>query len=104
MNAFLVVIGAGVVSYLLRVSMLLLASRFGLPVVLVRAARFAVPVAFAALATTALLSHGAFDADTIASGGAIGIAAVAVRRTGSSTAALLAGMPALWILSAIVPS
>ena len=104
MNALIAIIGAGAVSYLLRVSMLVLAARLGLPAVVESAARFAVPVAFAALATTALLPHLAIEAGTIAPAVAIGVALVAVRRTGSASAALLAGMPALWILSAVLPT
>jgi branched-subunit amino acid transport protein len=100
MNVFLVVLAAGIASYLLRVSMLLLASRFGVPVVLESTARFAVPVAFAALATTALVPRLAISGHSVAVAGAIAVAVIAVRRTGSSSAALLAGMPTLWILSA----
>lgn len=93
MTAFLVVLAVGAGSYLFRISMLVLAARSGLPPVLERAARLAVPVSFAALATGAL-------ADDLAAPGAI----VAVRRTGSPPMALVAGMPTLWLLSAVLPA
>ena len=104
MNPWLVVIAAGAVSYLLRVSMLVLASRMGIPPVLERAARFAVPTAFAALAASSIADHIVADPELVASAVpviAVAVGVVAVRRTGSPHAALLAGMPALWALSAL---
>ena len=104
MSAWVVVAAVGAGSYLFRVSMLVLASRVGLPPVIERAARHAVPVSFAALAASALTEHlaaaGAAPAPVIAVAAAI----VAVRRTGSPHAALAAGLPTLWILAAVLPA
>ena len=104
MNPWAVVLAAGAGSYLFRISILLLAARVGLPPVLERAAHFAVPTAFAALEATALAGDVSASSATIAPLTAIAVAVVAVHRTGSSYAALLAGMPTLWVLSALLPA
>lgn len=102
MNAWSVIALAGAGSYLFRISMLVIAARTAVPAVVERAAAFAVPVAFAGLAASALANHTA-DAGTGAvpalAGVAVGIAAV--RRTGAAPAAILAGMPTMWVLSAL---
>jgi len=104
MNTWSVIALAGAGTYLLRISMLVFAARAGVPAVVERAAAFAVPVAFAGLVAGALATHtadagiGAFPA---LAGVAVGIAAV--RRTGASQAAILAGMPTMWLLSALTP-
>jgi len=103
-NVWLVVIAAGAGSYLFRISMLVLAARVGLPTVLERAARFAVPTAFAALAATSLIGTVSTDLASVAPLAAVVVAALAVRHTGSPHAALLAGMPTLWVLSALLPT
>ena len=102
MTAFVVVVAAGLGSYAFRISMLLLASRGGVPPVFERAARYVVPTAFAALATGALESH-VSSAGVIAPVGAVVAAAVAVRRTGRPQSAVLAGMPVLWLLTSLAP-
>ncbi len=104
MNVWLVVVAAGVGSYLFRISMLVLAARVGLPPVFERAARFAVPTAFAALAATSLIGSVTSDIASLAPLAAVAVAALAVRHTGSPHAALLAGMPTLWVLSALLPT
>jgi len=101
MNAWIVVIAVGAGSYLFRISMLVLAARTGLPPVIERAARHAVPVSFAALAVSALTGHLAYARTPLAPLAAVAAAVVAVRRTGSPHAALAAGMPTLWVLSAL---
>lgn len=104
MNVWTVIAAAGAGSYLLRISMLVLAARGGVPSVVERAAGFAVPVAFAALAGGALATqttHAGTGAVPALAGVAVGIAAV--RRTGSAYAAILAGMPTMWALSALAP-
>jgi branched-subunit amino acid transport protein len=93
-NAWLVVAAAGAGSYLFRISLIALSARTKLPPVLGRATGFAVPAAFAALAAAALAGQVTADGTSLAPVGA-------VRSTGSRHAALVAGMPALWILSAI---
>jgi branched-subunit amino acid transport protein len=102
MKAFSVVIAVGLGSYLFRVSMLVVAARRGLPPVFERAARYAVPTAFAALATGSLVSHATGGAG-LAPIVAVAVAVITVHRIGSPYAALVAGMPALWIMSAVVP-
>jgi branched-subunit amino acid transport protein len=101
MRAFAVVVAAGIGSYLLRISMLVIAARHGLPPLIARSARHAVPTAFAALAAGSLVSFGR-TTGALAPLAAVVAAAVAVRRTGSPHAALLAGMPTLWVVSALV--
>jgi branched-subunit amino acid transport protein len=100
-NTWLVVVAAGVGTYLLRISMIALAARTALPPVLGRATRFAVPVAFAALAAAGLAGQITGDAASLAPVGAVAAAVLAVRRTGSTHAALVVGMPTLWMLSAV---
>lgn len=100
MTAVAVVAAVGAGSYLFRVSMLVLAARSGLPPVLERAARHAVAVSFAALAATALASQVRTSPSALPPIAAVAVAVLAVRRTGSPHAALLAGMPTLWLTSA----
>ena len=102
MKAFVVVAVAGIGTYLLRVSMLVLSARRGLPPLLERAARYAVPTAFAALAVGSLLSYSATGA-AVAPIVAVTAAAITVRRTGLSYTALVVGMPVLWVMSVLVP-
>jgi branched-subunit amino acid transport protein len=104
MSVWLVVVAAGLGSYLFRVSMLVLAARVGLPPFIERAARHAVPVAFAALATTAVAGTVALEPAAIAPIAAVAAAVVGVRRTGSPHTALVAGMPTFWALSAVLPA
>ncbi len=104
MNAWSVIVLAGAGSFLLRISMLVLAARTGVPSVVERAAAFAVPVAFAGLAAGALSSytvHTGLEALPALAGVAVGVAAV--RRTGAARAAILIGMPTMWVLSAVTP-
>jgi branched-subunit amino acid transport protein len=101
MRALAIVVAAGLGSYLLRISMLVVAARGGLPPLVERSARHAVPTAFAALAAGSLVSLGG-STGAVAPIVAVTAAAVAVRRTGSPHTALLAGMPTLWAVSAVV--
>jgi len=101
MTAVVVVIVAGIVSYAFRVSMLIVAARRSVPSFLERAGRFAVPTAFAALAAGSLAT-GVAEVPALAPISAVAVGAVAVRRTGSPHAAVLAGMPVLWLLTAVV--
>lgn len=100
MTAVIVVVIAGVASYLFRVSMLVVAARRTVPTILDRAGRFAVPAAFAALAAGSLAT-GVTDVPTLAPVVALVAGAVAVRRTRTPHAAVLAGMPILWLLTAV---
>ena len=104
MNAWAVIAVAGAGTYLFRVSMLVLAARSRVPVVVERAATFAVPVAFAGLAAGALASHvdGAGLAGAVPGLTGVAVGLAAVRRTGASYAAILVGMPTMWLMSALV--
>lgn len=103
MNAWMVVIAAGLGSYLLRMSMIAAADRIRLPARLDDAAALVAPSAFAALAVTAI-AGAVLDAGVpgaLAPIAAVAVAALAVARTGSTHAAVLAGMPTFWILTAL---
>jgi branched-subunit amino acid transport protein len=106
MNAWIVIMAAGLGSYLLRLSMIMLAGRVTTPAYLERAAGFVAPAAFAALAAagiaTACMGLGATRA--AAPLAAVAVAIIAALRTGSSYAAIVAGMPTLWITAALLPS
>ena len=98
-SAWIVVVAVGVFSFLFRISMLALSSRMELPAALDRAAKFAVPAAFAALAATALAHQ--VRTGSLAPVVAVAAAVIAVRRTGRAQVALLAGMPVFWLVSAL---
>jgi branched chain amino acid efflux pump len=106
MNAWIVIVAAGLGSYLFRLSMIMLAGRITTPAYLERAAGFVAPAAFAALAAagiaTACMHLGATQA--AAPLAAVAVAIIAVLRTGSSYAAIVAGMPTLWITAALLAS
>jgi branched-subunit amino acid transport protein len=104
MNAWHVVLAVGLGSYLFRLSMVALVGRAGSSDRFERASTFVVPSAFAALATSGIVAGlGGLGAGSIAPLAAVGIAVVAVRRTGSPHAAMVAGMPTLWALHALLP-
>lgn len=106
MTAFVVVLLAGLGSYLFRISMIVLAERIELPDVLETASAFVAPAAFAALATTGVVavSRGADLTAALAPLGAVAGAVVAVSLTRRPYAAPLAGMPVFWLLTALVGS
>ena len=106
MNAWLVIVLAGLGSYLFRISMVVLADRVAMPEPLERASAFVAPAAFAALAAGGLAANtaGVDVAEWTVPLAAVVVAVVVVRRTGRPYAALLAGMPTLWILSTVVPA
>ena len=102
MSPWLVVVLAGAGTYLLRISMLVVAAHAGVPPLIERAARSAVPIAFGALAATSLAGLVAdTGAAAIAPVIAVAIGGVVAHRTGSSRAAIFVGMPTLWLLTAI---
>lgn len=104
MNAWLVVVTVGVGSYLFRLSMVALAGRVGSSDRFERTSAFVVPSAFAGLATSGIVAGlSGYGAGSIAPLAAVGIAVVAVRRTGRPQAAMVAGMPTLWVLHALLP-
>ncbi|HKE52639.1 MAG TPA: AzlD domain-containing protein [Actinomycetes bacterium] len=106
MTVWIVILVAGLGSYLFRLSMIVLADRITMPAYLERATGFVAPAAFAALAAAAVaaacLELGATRA--AAPLAALAVAVVAVLRTGSPYAAIFAGMPVLWIATALLPA
>ena len=103
MNAWTVVFAAGLVSYLLRISMVGVADRIRLPARLEDSPAFVAPSAFAALAVTGIAGSvlGAGLPQAAAPLAAVAVAALAVMRTGKAYAAPLVGMPVLWIIDRI---
>jgi branched-subunit amino acid transport protein len=102
MSAWVVVAVVSAGSYLFRISMLAVAARHTLPAWVERAAGLAVPTAFAALATTSISNAVSVNMASVAPAAAVLAAIFAVRRTGSAQAALVVGMPVMWILSLLI--
>ena len=106
MNAWTVILAAGLGSYLFRLSMIVLFDRITMPARLQRATELVAPAAFAAMAAagiaTTCMSLGV--ARAAAPLAAVAVAVIAVLRTGSPQAAILAGMPALWVATALLPT
>jgi branched-subunit amino acid transport protein len=95
---------AGFGSYLFRLSTIMLVDRITMPPYLERASGLVAPAAFAALAAagvaTACMGLGVTEA--AAPLAAVAAAVIAVLRTGSSYAAILVGMPTLWITTSLL--
>jgi branched-subunit amino acid transport protein len=104
MNAWFIVIVAGIGSYLLRLSMIITTDRFRMPARLDETSVLVAPAAFAALAATSIAGTTleAGPSGALAPVAAVAVAVLAVMRTGSPHAALLAGMPTLWLINAAV--
>ena len=105
MNTWLVIVAAGLGSYLFRLSMIILTGRITMPPYLERASGLVVPAAFAALAAAGVVAacSGLGITRSAAPLVAVAAAVIAVLRTGSSQAAILAGMPALWVAAVLLP-
>lgn len=106
MNVWLVILAAGIGSYLFRLSMIVLTDRLTMPPAFETISTLVAPAAFAALAAagiaTACLDAGA--AGAAAPLAAVAVAVIAVVRTGSPYAAVLTGMPTLWLVTALMPT
>ena len=106
MNTWIVILAAGLGSYLFRLSSIVLIDRITMPAYLERASGLVAPAAFAALAAagvaTACMGLGATEA--AAPLAAVAAAVIAVLRTGSSYTAILVGMPTLWITTSLLSS
>jgi branched-subunit amino acid transport protein len=104
MNAWITILIAGVGTYLLRLSMIVGTDRLRIPARLDKSSVLIAPAAFAALAATSIgstiLSVDAVGA--LAPVAAVGVAILAVVRTGSTLAGILAGMPIYWAMTALV--
>jgi len=106
MNTWLVIVAVGLGSYLFRLSMIILTGRFTMPTYLERASGLVVPAAFAALAAAGVAAacSGLGITRAAAPLTAVAAAVIAVLRTGSPQAAILVGMPTLWVATALLPS
>jgi branched-subunit amino acid transport protein len=106
MNAWLVIVAVGLGSYLFRLSMIILTGRITMPPYLERASGLVVPAAFAALAAAGVAAACSGFGITAAAAPltAVAAAVIAVLRTGSPQAAILVGMPTLWVATALLPS
>ena len=106
MNAWIVILAAGSGSYLFRLSMIILTGRITLPPYLERASGLVGPAAFAALAAAGVAAacRGLGVTQAAAPLAAVAAAVIAVLRTGSPQAAIVAGMPVLWIATALLAS
>jgi branched chain amino acid efflux pump len=106
MNTWIVIVAVGLGSYLFRLSMIILTGRITTPPYLERASGLVVPAAFAALAAAGVAAacSGLGVTRAAAPLAAVVAAVIAVLRTGSSQAAILVGMPVLWIATALLPS
>jgi len=101
MNVWLVVVLAGVGSYLFRISLVMLADRVTMPQRLERTSVFVAPVAFAVLAVGGITAStmGVELVVVLPPVVAAAAAIAAALLTRSASAAVLAGMPTLWIVS-----
>jgi branched-subunit amino acid transport protein len=106
MSTWIVIVAAGLGSYPFRLSMIILAGRITMPAYLERASGLVAPAAFAALAAAGVAAacSGLGITETAAPLAAVAAAVIAVLCIGSSRAAILAGMPALWVATALLPS
>jgi branched-subunit amino acid transport protein len=106
MSTWIVIVAAGLGSHLFRLSMIILTGRITMPAYLERASGLVALTAFAALAAAgvAVACSGLGITETAAPLAAVAAAVIAVLRTGSSRAAILAGTPPLWVATALLPS
>ena len=106
MSTWIVIVAAGLGSYLFRLSMIILTGRITMPPSFERASGLVGPAAFAALAATGVAAacRGLDLTQAAAPLAAVAAAVIAVLRTGSPYAAILAGMPAFWITTVLLPS
>ena len=106
MSTWIVIVATGLGSYLFRLSMIILTGRITLPPSLERASGLVVPAAFAALAAAGVAAAcgGLGITQAAAPLAAVAAAVIAVLRTGSPQAAILVGMPALWVATALLSS
>jgi branched-subunit amino acid transport protein len=104
MSAWIVIVAAGLGSYLLRLSMIILTGRFTMPAYLERASGLVGPAAFAALAAAGVAAacRGLGVTQAAAPLAAVAAAVIAVVRTRSPQAAILVGMPVLWVTTALL--
>ncbi len=102
MTTWIVVASAGVTTFAIRFVFIGLFGRIAVPRTLERALRYIAPAVLAALTLPAVLSpDGSFDPWNLFVPAAI-IGALAAWKTQSIGAAILVGLPALWLLQFLV--
>jgi branched-subunit amino acid transport protein len=104
MNAWIIVLAAGLGSYVLRMSMIS-SNRLRLPARLDSAVGLVAPAAFAALAASSLAGlvvAAGFGIGALPVVAAVGVAGYVVARTGKPYLAVLTGMPTFWLLTALL--
>jgi branched-subunit amino acid transport protein len=103
MTAWMVIVAAGLASYALRMSMISAPDQVRLPARLEDSAGLVAPAAFAALMVTGLIGTvvAATGSQAVPPVVAVAVAVVAVSLTGRPYAALLAGLPTFWIITAL---
>ncbi|HEU0240034.1 MAG TPA: AzlD domain-containing protein [Micromonosporaceae bacterium] len=106
MNAWTVIALAGIGSLVLRISMVTAADRIRIPKRLEQLSALVAPAALAALATTGIASATTSVGIRAAAAPLIAaaVAVLAVWLTRSPHAAMLAGMAALWLMTALLPA
>jgi branched-subunit amino acid transport protein len=106
MSTWIVIVAAGLGSYLFRLSMIVLFDRITMPPYLERASGLVAPAAFAALAAAGIAAacSGLGITGATAPLAAVAAAVIAVLRTGSPQAAILADMPTLRVATALLPT
>src|ERR1700761_7875837 len=106
MSTWIVIVAAGLGSYLSRLSMIVLFDRITMPPYLERASGLVAAAAFAALAAAgvAAATSGLGMTGAAAPLAAVAAAVIGVLGTGSPQAAILAGMPALRVATALLPT
>ena len=104
MTLWLIIIGMGIITYAIRLSLIVLLGRVGVPVIVQRALRFVPPAVLSAIIFPELLRPG--GTLDISPGNARLIAGVVAAlvawRTKNVILTIAVGMAALWILQALV--
>ncbi len=101
MSTWITIAAVGLGSYLLRVSMFLVVGGRALPSWLDRSLGLVAPAAVAALVASMVLTHDGQVVLPVAPAVAVALGFAVVRRTGNVTHAFVAGLPALWLLTAL---
>ena len=102
MTAWTVVIAAGLATFAMRLSFIAVFGRFSVPPTMERALKYVAPAVLAAITLPAILAPGGtFDPWNAFVPAAI-LGGVAAWRTRSIGAAIVVGMPALWLLQWLI--
>jgi len=105
MTLWLIIIGMGIITYAIRLSLIVLLGRVGVPVIVQRALRFVPPAVLSAIIFPELLRPG--GTLDISPGNARLIAGVVAAlvawRTKNVILTIAVGMAVLWLLQAMIP-